>query len=45
LKDSSAAARFLKASLELNPSSDTAGAAREALEKLAPTSAEARNSN
>jgi tetratricopeptide (TPR) repeat protein len=44
LKDSSAAERFLKASLELNPSSDTAGAAREALEKLAPTSAEARNS-
>lgn len=44
LKDSSAAARFLKASLELNPSSETAGAARQALEKLAPASAQIRNS-
>jgi tetratricopeptide (TPR) repeat protein len=44
LKDSSAAERFLKASLELNPSSETAGAARGALEKLAPASADAHNS-
>jgi tetratricopeptide (TPR) repeat protein len=43
LKDGSAATRFLKASLELNPSSETAGAAREALEKLAPATAEARH--
>ena len=33
---------ILKASLELNPSSETSGAAREALEKLAPASAKAR---
>jgi tetratricopeptide (TPR) repeat protein len=43
LKDNSAAMRFLEGSLELNSSSETAGAAREALEKLTP-SAEARSS-
>jgi tetratricopeptide (TPR) repeat protein len=44
LKDNSAAARFLKMSLELNPSSDIGGAAREALETLAPASADAGHS-
>jgi tetratricopeptide (TPR) repeat protein len=41
LHDRTSAVRFLKASLELNPSSETSGAAREALEKLVPASAEA----
>jgi tetratricopeptide (TPR) repeat protein len=42
LNDNSRAARYLKESLVLNPSSETSGAAREALEKLAPASATAR---
>ena len=44
LKDNLAAVRYLKASLELNPSSEAAPAAREALEKLTPASAEFRRS-
>ena len=42
LNDASAA-RYLKQSVELNPLSENAAAAREALEKLAPTSAFARD--
>ena len=42
LNDNLRAARYLKESLALNPSSETSGAAREALEKLAPASATAR---
>ena len=42
VNDPSAARRFLNASLELNPSSETAGAVRQALEKLAPAAAEFR---
>jgi tetratricopeptide (TPR) repeat protein len=42
VNDHSAARRFLNASLELNPSSETAGAARQALEKLTPAAAEFR---
>jgi len=40
-KDASAA-RYLKQSVELNPSSDNAAAAREALQQLVPSSAAAR---
>jgi tetratricopeptide (TPR) repeat protein len=42
LHDHEAAARYLKESVELNPSSESAAAAREALGKLAPASATAR---
>jgi tetratricopeptide (TPR) repeat protein len=42
LNDRGAATRYLKQSLELNPVSETAEAAREALEKLAPVSAASR---
>jgi tetratricopeptide (TPR) repeat protein len=45
LHDDASAARYLKQSLELDPSSENAAAAREALEKLAPTSATARAEN
>jgi tetratricopeptide (TPR) repeat protein len=44
LKDGPAATQLLKASLELDPSSETAGAAREALQKLTPATAEVRHS-
>jgi tetratricopeptide (TPR) repeat protein len=44
LKDGAAASRLLNASIELNPSSESASAVREALEKLAPTSAQAHYS-
>jgi tetratricopeptide (TPR) repeat protein len=43
LHDDASAARYLKQSVELNPLSENAAAAREALEKLAPTSAFARD--
>jgi tetratricopeptide (TPR) repeat protein len=42
VEDHSAARRFLNASLELNPSSESAGAVRQALEKLTPAAAEFR---
>jgi tetratricopeptide (TPR) repeat protein len=42
LHDDAAAARYFKQSIELNPSSDNAAAAREALQQLVPTSAAAR---
>jgi tetratricopeptide (TPR) repeat protein len=42
LHDDAAAARYLNQSVELNPSSESAAAAREALQKLVPTSATAR---
>jgi tetratricopeptide (TPR) repeat protein len=42
LHDDASASRYLKQSVELNPSSESAAAAREALEKLAPASAAAR---
>ena len=42
LHHDASAARFLKQSVELNPSSESGAAAREALEKLVPTSAAAR---
>ena len=42
LHEDASAARYLKQSVELNPSSESAAAAREALEKLAPTSAAGR---
>ena len=42
LHDEASASRYLKQSVELNPSSESAAAAREALEKLAPASAAAR---
>ena len=42
LHEDASAARYLKQSVELNPSSESAAAAREALEKLAPTSAATR---
>ena len=43
LHNDAAAARYLKQSVELNPSSESAAAAREVLEKLAPASAAARD--
>jgi tetratricopeptide (TPR) repeat protein len=42
LHDEASASRYLKQSVELNPSSESAAAAREALEKLPPASAAAR---
>jgi tetratricopeptide (TPR) repeat protein len=42
LHDDVSASRYLKQSVELNPSSEIAASAREALEKLAPASAAAR---
>ena len=42
LHDDASAARYFKQSIELNPSSDNAAAAREALQQLVPTSAAAR---
>jgi len=42
LHDDASAARYLNQSVELNPSSESAPAAREALQKLVPTSATAR---
>ena len=42
LHDDASAARYLNQSVELNPSSESAGAAREALQKLLPQSASAR---
>ena len=39
LHDNASAARYLNQSVELNPSSESAAAAREALQKLAPDSA------
>ena len=42
LHDDASAARYLNQSVELNPSSESAAAAREALQKLVPTSATAR---
>jgi tetratricopeptide (TPR) repeat protein len=42
LKDDVSAARYLNQSVELNPTSENAPAAREALQKLAPRSASAR---
>ncbi len=42
LHDDASAARYLNQSVELNPSSESAAAAREALHKLVPTSAAAR---
>jgi tetratricopeptide (TPR) repeat protein len=43
LHDDALASRYLKQSVELNPSSESAESAREALEKLAPASAAARD--
>ena len=43
LGDDALASRYLKQSVELNPSSESAESAREALEKLAPASAAARD--
>jgi tetratricopeptide (TPR) repeat protein len=45
LHDDASASRYLKQSVELNPSSESAASAREALEKLAPASAAARGAN
>jgi tetratricopeptide (TPR) repeat protein len=45
LRDDASAARYLKQSVELDPSSESAAPAREALEKLAPASAAARGAN
>jgi tetratricopeptide (TPR) repeat protein len=45
LHDDASAARYLKQSVELNPSSESAASARQALEKLAPASAAARGAN
>ena len=45
LHDDASAARYLKQSVELNPWSESAGAAREALGKLVPTSAMAHDTN
>jgi tetratricopeptide (TPR) repeat protein len=42
LHDDASASRYLNQSVELNPSSASAAAAREALQKLVPTSAAAR---
>jgi tetratricopeptide (TPR) repeat protein len=42
LHDDTAAARYLNQSVELNPSSENAAAAREAIQKLTPKSATAR---
>lgn len=42
LHDDASAARYLNQSVELNPSSESAAAAREALQKLVPQSATAR---
>jgi tetratricopeptide (TPR) repeat protein len=42
LRDNASAARYLKQSVELNPSSESAAAARHALQQLVPTSAAAR---
>jgi tetratricopeptide (TPR) repeat protein len=42
LHDDASAARYFKQSVELNPSSESAAAAREALQKLMPSSAIAR---
>lgn len=42
LRDDASASLYLKQSVELNPSSESAESAREALEKLAPASAAAR---
>lgn len=41
LHDDTSAARYLNQSVELNPSSESAAAGREALQKLAPTAASA----
>jgi tetratricopeptide (TPR) repeat protein len=43
LHDDAVATRYLKESVELNPSSESAAAARQALEKLVPASAAARS--
>ena len=45
LRDDASASRYLKQSVELNPSSEYAESAREALEKLAPASAAARDAH
>jgi tetratricopeptide (TPR) repeat protein len=42
LKDETSAARYLNQSVEVNPTSENAAAAREALQKLAPKSASVR---
>jgi Tfp pilus assembly protein PilF len=42
LKDATSAARYLNQSVEVNPTSENAAAAREALQKLAPKSASVR---
>jgi tetratricopeptide (TPR) repeat protein len=42
LNDETSAARYLSQSVEVNPTSENAGAAREALQKLAPKSASVR---
>ncbi|HEY1470113.1 MAG TPA: tetratricopeptide repeat protein [Candidatus Acidoferrum sp.] len=42
LHDEALAARYFKQSVELNPTSETAASAREALQQLVPTSAAAR---
>jgi Flp pilus assembly protein TadD len=43
LHDDASASRYLQQSVELNPSSESAASAREALEQLAPASAAARD--
>jgi len=45
LQDDASAVRYLQQSVELNPTSESGAAAREALEKLAPASATARRAN